>query len=358
MSITATALFYLLIVCASSLLAHASDRSGGKAGLVIATLLLVIVSGFRGYGVGRDTLGYKEGVEFYFLNETQMWNHTFSDGYGWFTRAILSICNNYTFLLVIQAAITCGLFAARLWDFRKNCSIGFAMFVYAATEYPLSMCLMCQCLSISMLFFATRYLDRHQPAKFVLFLVIAAINHTSALIGLGALALYLFKIKSKTRAQAYGKAIGAVILLVGGVIAVQMLVERYARYSVNESELGLMVIAQMLVLIGSLLLAGYFSNKESRLVLASATEFALPLYSLGIVVSASSYVIANAGRIAYYFTIFSPVVFGCLVKNSGKSRPAFILAVFLVAWLLFYAWYSYILHTGLGIELYSFVWMN
>lgn len=358
MSIAATALFYLMIVCVSSLLAHTSDRSGGKAGLVIATLLLVIVSGFRGYDVGQDTLGYKEGVEYYYLNGTQMWNHTFSDGYGWFTRAILSICNNYTFLLVVQAAITCGLFAVRLWDFRNNCSIGFAMFVYAATEYPLSMCLMCQCLSISMFFFATRYLDRRQPAKFVLILAIAAINHTSALIGIGALALYLFKMKSRTRAQTYGKVIGAVILLVGSAIAVQMLIERYARYSVNESELGLMVIAQALVLIGSLLLVGYFSNKNSRLMLASATEYALPLYALGIVASASSYVIANAGRIAYYFTVFSPVVFGCLVKNSGKSRPAFVLAVFLVAWLLFYAWYAYIFHTGLGIESYSFVWMD
>lgn len=358
MSIAATALFYLLIVCASSLLAHASDRSGGKAGLIIATLLLIIVSGFRGYDVGQDTLGYKVGVEYYFLNGSQMWNHAFSDGYGWFTRAILSICNNYTFLLVIQAAITCGLFAARLWDFRNKCSIGFAMFVYAATEYPLSMCLMCQCLSVSMFFFATRYLDRRQPAKFVLILVIASINHTSALIGLGALALYLFKVKSKTRAQAYGKAIGAVVLLAGGATAAQMLIERYARYSVNESELGLMVIAQALVLIGSLLLAGYFSNGERRVLLASATEYALPLYSLGIILSASSYVIANAGRIAYYFTLFSPVVFGCLVKNSDKSKPAFVLAVLLGVWLLFYAWYAYLLHTGLGIESYCFVWMR
>lgn len=358
MSTTATALFYLLIVCVSSLLAHASDRFGGKAGLISAVLLLIIASGFRGYDVGQDTLGYKEGVEYYYLNGTQMWNHAFSDGYGWFTRAILSLYNNYSFLLVVQAAITCGLFAARLWDFRKNCSLGFAVFVYAATEYPLSMCLMCQCLSVSIFFFATRYLDRHQPAKFVLILLIAAINHTSALIGLAALALYLLKMKSKTRAHAYGKAIGAIIMLVGGAIAAQMLVERYARYSANESEPGLMVVAQALVLLGSLVLTGYFSKTGSRSSLVAATEYALPLYVLGIILSASSYVIPNAGRIAYYFTIFSPVVFGCLVKDSGKSKPAFILAIFLVMWLLFYAWYAYILHTGLGIESYSFIWMD
>lgn len=357
MTIAQTAWFYLLVIFASAMFAHRSDITGKKGGLVAATLLLIFVSGFRGYDVGRDTLGYKEGVEFFFLNGTQMWNHTFSDGYGWFTRAILTLYNNYTFLLVVQAAITCGLFAIRLWDFRKGCSIGFGMFVYAVTEYPLSLCLMCQCLSISLVFFATRYLDRHQPAIFVLLLVIAALNHTSALIGLTALALYLFKLESKTKAQLYGKAMGAIVIFAGGVIAAQMLIDRYARYSVNESEAGLMVVAQALVLVGSLFFAGRFS-KERRSSMTSQTGCSLPLYAFGIVLSASSYVIPNAGRIAYYFTVFSPVVFGYLVRDSGRNKSAFVLGFLLVVWLLFYAWYAYLLHTGLGIETYSFVWMQ
>lgn len=357
MTAAQTAWFYLLVIFASAMLAHRSDIAGKKGGLVAATLLLIFVSGFRGYDVGQDTLGYKEGVEYFFLNGTQTWNHTFSDGYGWFTRAVLSLYNNYTFLLIVQAAITCGLFAARLWDFRKSCSIGFAMFVYAATEYPLSLCLMCQCLSISVVFFATRYLDRHRPAIFVLLLVIASLNHTSALIGLSALALYLFKLESKTKAQSCGKAMGAIIIFVGGVVAAQMLIDRYAQYSVNESEAGLMVVVQALVLAGSLLLAGYFS-KERCSSMASKTGCSLPLYAFGIVLSASSYVIPNAGRIAYYFTIFSPVVFGHLVRDSGRNKSAFVLGFLLVVWLLFYAWYAYLLHTGLGIEIYSFVWMQ
>lgn len=36
----------------------------------------------------------------------------------------------------------------------------------------------------------------------------------------------------------------------------------------------------------------------------SCAPYALRLYSLGLLLSAASYVIANAGRIAYYFTIY------------------------------------------------------
>lgn len=356
MSVMQTSFFYLLVIALSAMLAHVSDRTGRKGGLIAAALLLIFVNGFRGYDVGQDTLGYKEGVEYFFVNGVQAWNHSFSDGYGWFTRAVLTLCNNYTFLLLVQAAITCSLFAARLWDFRKSCSIGFAMFVYAATEYPLSLCLMCQCLSVSIVFYATRYLDRRQPALFVVLLMLAALNHTSALIGLAALALYIFKLESKTRIQFYGKAIGAIVLLSCGAVGAQMLMNRYSQYLDNESELGLMVFFQALVLFGSLLLVGYSKNRRSSM--APEARFALPLYVFGIVLSASSYIVPNAGRISYYFTIFSPVVFGQLVKSSGTRKPAFVLAVFLVAWMLFYAWYAYIFRTGLGIDNYYFVWMG
>lgn len=357
MSDMTTAWFYLCVVIAVSLLAHRSDKTGSKIGLIAATALLIIVAGFRGYDVGQDTIGYKEGVEYYFTYGTQMWNHTFSDGYGLFTRSVLTICNNYTFLLVVEAIIICGLFSIRLWDYRNDCSLGFAMFVYATVEYPLSLCLTCQCLAIAIVFFASRYLDRGRPLIFLILMVIASLIHVSALVGFAMFALYLFKLEGKTKSLRYIKMLAFIVLLVGGVAAGMVLVDRYARYSVNESSLGLMVVAQLIVLMGALMITGFFSSRDTRKLLQENTGFALPLYVLGIALSASSYIIANAGRIAYYFTIYGPIVFGSMVKDSGKSKPAFALGLFLVVWVLFYAWYAYLFRTGLGIEIYSFVWM-
>ena len=89
-----------------------------------------------------------------------------------------------------------------------------------------------------------------------------------------------------------------------------------------------------------------------------ANRMPLVFYALGILASASSYVIANAGRIAYYFTVLGPVIFGGFVKDARKIKARFCLGCFLVVWFLFYAFYAYLLHTGLGIESYSFVWMG
>lgn len=353
-----TAIFYLAMILATSLLAHRCDITGKKAGLVVATVLLIIVAGFRGYDVGQDTFGYKEGIEYFFVYGTQAWNHAFSDGYGWFTCAVLTVCNNYTFLLVVEAIITCGLFAARLWDFREGCSLGFAMFVYATVEYPLSLCLTCQCLSVAIVFFGSRYLDRGRPLVFVVLMVVASFIHVSALVGLAYLAIYVFKLRSRTKVLFYAKMVASAIILVGGALAAMMLINRYGGYYANKSSIGLMVVVQAIVLAGSLLLAGYFSKKSKREAMSEATFLALPLCVLGVALSASSYVIANAGRIAYYFTIYAPIVFGHLVKDSGKNKSAFVLGFLLVIWLLFYAWYAYLFSTGLGIEAYSFVWMQ
>ena len=316
------------------------------------------MGGFRGYSVGTDTLGYKEGVEYYFTYGTQMWNHGFSDGYGWFSRAILTIYNNYTFLLVIEAIIICGLFAWRLWDYRNTCSLGFAMFVYAATEYPLSLCLTCQCISISIVFFAGRYLDRDKPVCFLVLLIIASMIHVSALIGLVFLMLYVYRLENKTKGILYAKLLAGIALFAGGIIAGVMLFYRYGRYAINESSIGLMVFVQVSVLVLSLFAVGYFSERKLRERIRKELDLALPLYMVGIVLSASSYIIANAGRIAYYFSIYAPIVFGHFVKDSNKNKVAFALSLFLGVWFLFYAWYAYLFNTGLGIESYSFVWME
>lgn len=139
------------------------------------------------------------------------------------------------------------------------------------------------------------------------------------------------------------------------------LIDRYGRYSVNEGSIGLMVFTQVIIFLFALLASG--NNKgaargtnEVGLTRWKLSERPMFLYIVGLALSASSYVIANAGRIAYYFTIFGPIVFGSLVKDASKSKSRFVLGVFLGIWFLFYAWYAYLLHTGLGIEQYAFIW--
>lgn len=362
MTFMETSFFYLLVVLLSAAFARMSENGKSKAGLVAAVVLLTAVGGLRSYVVGQDTLGYKDGIEYFYTYGTTMWNHTFSVPYGVFTSAVLHIWKNYSFLLVVESLITNAFFAIRLWDFRRTASLSFAMFVYAATVFPLSMCLTCQMIAVSLVFYATRFLEQKKPLLFCAWWAVGALLHASALIGVLFLIYYLFSNKSRSRSQFAAKMLTSVALLFLAAYAGFKLVDRYARYSVNESSIGLMVLAQAIVFA-----IAYFASREtanaapvegngvSRL---KGNRMPLVFYALGILASASSYVIANAGRIAYYFTVLAPVIFGGFVKDARKVKVRFCLGCFLVVWFLFYAFYAYLLHTGLGIESYSFVWME
>lgn len=193
MSEIQTALFYFAVVALVAMLARLSEEGERKTGLVFSTAMLVMVSGFRAYTVGTDTSGYWEGIQYFFNYGELMWNHTFSIPYAWITSGVLHIFDNYTFLLVIEAIITNGLFAMRLWDYKSEVSLSFAMFAYAATVFPLSLCLTCQMLAVSIAFYAVRFLDLKKPLAFMCLLVIAALVHVSAVIVVLAFAHYAFK---------------------------------------------------------------------------------------------------------------------------------------------------------------------
>lgn len=362
MTFTETTIFYLLVVLLSAALARISENGKSKAGLVAATILLTIVGGLRAYTVGQDTLGYKEGIEYFYTYGAITWKQAFSVPYGVFTSVVLHIWNNYSFVLLVESLITNACFAIRLWDYKHSVSLSFAMFVYASTMFPLSMCLTCQMLAVSLVFYATRFLEQRKPLLFCVWLVVAALLHTSALIGVLFLVYYLFSNKSKSRSQFFVKMLASVALLSLMAYASLRLVNQYERYFDRESSAGLMFFARAFVLA-----IAYFTSKKNaeagdiegnRLALPKENRAPLVFYILGLLLSVSSYVAATAGRISYYFTFFAPVVFGGFVKDARKVKARFCLACFLVVWFLFYAFYAYLLHTGLGIESYSLVWMG
>ena len=97
-------------------------------------------------------------------------------------------------------------------------------------------------------------------------------------------------------------------------------------------------------------------NGSMRAELAHAAPYAVRLYAVGLLLSAASYVIANAGRIAYYFTLYGAVCFGAAAKHASTSKSRLACAILIFGWLVAYAVYTYFLHEGLGIVPYAFVW--
>lgn len=338
-----------------------SERTDKKRGLVAAATLLIFVSGFRAYSVGVDTSLYKTGIEYFFERGEVSWNSSFAYGYGVFTRFLLNFYNDYTFVLLVQATITHGLILARFWDFRKRCSLTFMLFAYICTTYFYTLCIICQYVAVALVFWGSRYADKGMILPYVIVIMIASCLHVSALVALVDVAMRLVKLRGVSPLKALLQVLALMCICIIGMYGAGLFSDRYSSYARISSSIGLMVFAQIFVLVACLLACGYFANKVSvdnlslRNDLESCAPYALRLYFLGLLLSAASYVVANAGRIAYYFTIYGCVCFGAMAKYSTKSRTRLLCAIFLVAWLIAYCSYTCFINSALGIVPYSFV---
>ena len=359
-----TITFYLAVFAAALLLTRRSETTGRPHGLAAATLLLVLISGLRAYSVGVDTSLYQIGTEYFFRNGEIYWRYSFAYGYGVFTSTVLHIWDDYTVLLVIQALITNGLIAARFWDFRHGASLTFMMLGYLCTAYLMTLCIICQFVAVSIVFYFSRFLERGHPLLYLAGVALATSIHASGIISILAVLPFMLKFRGVSARRGLLQAIGCAALGAGLAFAWGSLVDSYSFYntSARASSVGLMVFVQVFVLIGALLLAGYFKGAgegegtELRSVLMSHAPHSLFQYVVALGLSSSSYVIGNAGRISYYYILFGPVVYGVIAKQSRTSRSAFACSFLLAVWLVAYLAYVFFMHDGLGILSYSFFW--
>ncbi len=354
--------FYGLMAAVCLLLAWYSERSGKKRGLVLCAVLLTVVAGLRSYEVGIDTLPYKEGIEFFYENGRTSWLTRFSYGYGVFTSFLYSLIHSYSFVLLIQAAITNGMILARFWDYREACSISFMLLVYMSTSYFVSLCITCQYVAIALVFYGSRYADKGKPIVYCAFILIAGLIHTSALITFADVVLRYFRLKGSSPIGFLIRLAAVIVSPVCIYFTWRVFVDRYASYADNFSSIGLMVPTQILIFLLALLCSAYFSKKTNANIpslkkeLSSRAPYAVREYSLGLILSASSYVIANAGRIAYYFTVYGSVCFGAIAKHSSESKGRLACSIVLFGWFIGYCIYANFINGSLGIVPYSFIW--
>lgn len=357
MTVAQTYLFYAAVCIVCLLCAWHAERNGTRRGLVLCAVILTGVAGLRAFDVGIDTLPYKAGIEYFHIYGRVNWMTSFSHGYGVFTSLLLRIRGDYSFVLLVQAAITNGLVLARFWDLRRTCSLTCMVLTYLGTAYFVTLCITCQYVAIALVFYGSRFADAGKPVVYCLFIAAASALHTSALIAFADIGLRYCGFKGASPLGLVVRLFALAVFPIAALAVWRTLVERYAGYADNESSLGLMVFVQMAVFVVVLLVSGYFARGDSvKSELAHAAPYAVRLYTVGLLLSAASYVIVNAGRIAYYFTLYGAVCFGAAAKHASTSRSRLACAILIFGWLVAYGVYTYFLHEGLGIVPYSFVW--
>ena len=351
MTVFTTVIFYCCILVICTLFANIAQKKNNKKMLFPIIIILSLVAGLRHYSVGTDTQAYMLGIENFYKVREVVWPYTsFSTGYGYFTVFIYNIYHNYNFLLVVEAFIINTLIIYRFWDFRQNGSFTFMIFAYLLIVYLRTFNLNVQYLALAVVFYATRFVDENKLIKFLICVTLASLIHKSALIGLIYFVIKWFDFKKMRKIDLLIKVVTVVIGGIFIIYAYNNLYDNYSQYiSTKESSVGLMVFVQLLVYIVTMLLYKHKLKDDKSFKTVSV------YYLIGILLSFSSYLIANAGRISYYFMIFEPVFYSMIIKDEKKDK---IFNVILVTWIIVYSIYVIVDgYTGSQYFPYSFFWM-
>lgn len=339
------------------------SKKDRKEILLFVVVCTTLVAGLRAVSVGIDTRQY---TKYFRLLRDGDFEHVYGleSSFMYLCSGLMKIFQDEHFLFAIFALLTHGLILFRLWDFKENIALPWAVSCYLIMFYPESLNVMRQLVAIAFVFYGTRYISRKKYIMFFMFVAIAFLFHNSALLGMGFLIvdfIFQWRTLEKTKKAKLMKA-AVIVMIVVAATAVLLIwkgniIARYKKYFTNiRFNFGLMLYAKFMFLLGSIALmhgelkAAYDSEKGKRCVQQIQTiRF---YYGAGIVLTSLGYIIENSHRIGWYFGIVECVYFGVIVKK-GKYRHLFQVVI---AAILLYTFLSKMIKGSNGVMPYLFFW--
>lgn len=353
-----TYIVYILLLVFVILFSYQAQRTQKRKYLWLLIIALTLVAGCRAFTVGKDTESY---IRIFKYLENDMWDWAHGEiGFKLFSQAFLKIFNNYTLLLLFYAFVTNALIVLRLWDFRKISSFPWMAVCYYISFYFFTMNIMRHCFAISIVFYATKYIEQKKYLKYLCFIGIATLFHTSSLIGVGFIALDVFQWHFLNRKQKF--FIGAALFMSPLIVYfILRTVSDYSHYfsTTNEASVGGMILAKLALYILGLLL--FYKSKPGKAEcdgIIESEKYTIRCvklyYLLGLLLTSFGYFFLYMERIGLPFYLFECVYFGMLVKiTKGKQIFRIVLTL-----LYMYLFITDLISNGQGVLPYIFVWQS
>ena len=304
-------------------------------------LALAVPVALRAETVGFDTHEYVEYYR-YFL---QVGNLNFRDNmeplYELFVR-IAALAGNPHVVFILAALATIFFMMAGLWWLRDQLDLGLVMFFYLCFFYLQTFNVVRQCFAVAILFFAFRFISERKFILYVLFVYLAYLMHSAAIIGLLLYPMGSEKLSMKTKKLLCLLAALAVLITISPYL-VPLLKEVtkisvFAAYGQHisdaHSRIGSSWLLRAVIIFGAILLSDSFRTKEgTRSTALFATAISLPFLIV-------NYLIPPIGRAGAYFSIFNVITFASFAGRKTekpflpKMENALIVAFALVTFLM------------------------
>lgn len=313
---------------------------------IIMSIQLFILSAFRHYTVGYDTVNYVN--RYSIIANTPFNNLTniserldFELGYIYVNKFLSYINDDYRILLILSSLFILVSFGIFIYKYSNIAWLSYFVFITLG-YWGSSLNVLRQFISISILLLGVHFVQKSQFIRFLICVLIASTIHTSALFFIVVYPL------SKLKLNRYFYGIYALVLIFLFQFAQPIIL--WLMYTFGYSDLSNrldsgsgfgMLILLIIILIGSLLF------KRQTDVYIENFDLYIKILLVGIMLNVLALDFAMIGRAMLYFTIINIVLIPNLISAMQyRNNRLIVTSAIVISFLWFY--YFVLMQTDAG----------
>lgn len=323
----------IIVILVAFILSYFAEKYDNRKLLFCTFVWLSLCCGLRNKFLGNDTSNY---ISFFYDIKHFGIFYGSDIGFSFPSYILMLIFDNPYILLLIYSFVTHYFIIYRLWQLKKEASFAIMILIFSVIYYPYCFNIVRQFIAIALIFWATKYLEKKNYKKFILFNFIAITFHTTAIIGF----LYLFfengiiKIIKKYK----DKVIMFLFLLILSIITIfSSNLTKYLSYFLSlDFNIHTMTIFKLFC---ALIICFFDSHQINEKTLNRKNFFHqlkenkyIIYYFIGLILSLSGMFYNYMNRIGFYFLMFEMPFWGSITfKNQKYKGLYYILLTFILA---------------------------
>ena len=335
MSVMASKLFYVIIFALATITMYLSVKKTKHLNIwtIISALILSAVIGLRGVSVGIDTLAYTEFFEA--LEQQIVFGVRGIDepGFIFVSYVVVQLFGSVQFAFFFWALVTNLLIVLRLHELKERIAIPIAMLTYLAAFFFLEFNVLRQVVAVSIIFYATRWIEKRQYIKFLIACLIAVSIHSSAIIAIALIPISMLYNWRRYRPKQQALIFLILLIAVGGFVLVAMrymsLYGHYLDSDLSADGVGMLIPIKIV----SFLICMVYVRTVHRKVVTQNCDIleqenrnwkyylktAVICYFIGLIIYFISYYVKYADRAAYYFFMFEIICYGYWYRLAKRN---------------------------------------
>ncbi len=307
-----------------------------KVFLIISFIILFILVALRETNIGNDTIEYIKLFENCAKYKWDLLNTSsrFEAGYTIFNIILSYISSSTRFFMIIMSLIVNYSVYKFLKSNSKNYLFSIIIYINLLFFYQ-SMTMIRQCLAMSIILLAFKYVKEKQLFKYILMVILASCFHITAIVGILIYPIYHLKINKKRILLLTIATIIISILLEWILPSISVITNRFNYYDLQVGEAKLANIILFLIYLVFTVFAAFIVINNNKKKDNSSNDFYIYVFIISAILYAISINAPILARIGHYIAIYSIIAIPNIIyQNINKKILLYelIISLFLISY--------------------------